>query len=335
MKTRELVALYNTGHRGINSLFAKAHSASWDIENDVDWGLAVQSHDPLVTDGWSPFSSTAAFRSLPEDVKAYVNRRGVGFILNTLQVGESVAQNVCAKIALKVHEEDYRNHAVAQAMDEARHHLAYRRLIEKMNEAVEDIDAVSEARLDAVLAFEDPTYLIAGEQFYLENQAMDILESMQKHACHPLLSKILTLTTRDETRHMGFGVLYLAEWLKRHSLDDQIILAEGILNASLDVIMDRPGKVMLARVLRRLQAAGVSNLEELGERMLAEQQAINENEHSSIVAGKRLPHLLKSARRAGFLKPEILEALHLDKHPVIMGALRGEPDPIVIDDVTS
>jgi hypothetical protein len=324
MRTRDLLHLQNTGHRGINSLFARAHSADWDLEKDVDWTIPVLPDQPLISDGWAPFSRTATFLSLPKEVRDFVNRRTLGYMLNTLQVGESVALNVCAKIALTVPEEDYRNHAVAQAMDEARHHMAYRRFIEKMNEEVEDIDPVSEARLDTVLAFEDPTYLIAGEQFYLENQAMDILESLHQHSRHPLLEKILSLTTRDESRHMGFGILYLSEWMKRHSLDEQIVLARGVLNATFDVVMDRPDRVMLGRVLLRLRGAGLSNAEEVGEKMLKEQQILNGQDHASTVEGKQIPHILKSARRAGFLKPEILEALQLTNHSLIRGTLQAE-----------
>ena len=43
MRTRDLLNLRNTGHQGINALFAKAHSADWDIERDVDWTLPVRS----------------------------------------------------------------------------------------------------------------------------------------------------------------------------------------------------------------------------------------------------------------------------------------------------
>jgi hypothetical protein len=326
MRTRDLLHLYNTGHRGINSLFAKAHSSDWDLENDIDWTFAVLPDEPLIADGWAPFSNTATFQSLPAEVRNYANRRALGYMLNTLQVGESVALNVCAKIALKVPEEDYRNHAVAQAMDEARHHMAYRRFIEKMNEEVEDIDPVSEARLDTVLAFEDPTYLIAGEQFYLENQAMDILESLHNHSIHPLLARILSLTTRDETRHMGFGILYLSEWMKHNSMEDQIVLARGVLNAVFDVVMDRPDRVMLTRVLRRLEEAGVSNLDRIGESMLREQQIMNGEAHTDVISGRRLPHILKSARRAGFLKPEILEELKLTNHPLITGTLQASEE---------
>ena len=61
-------------------------------------------------------------------------------------------------------EEDYRNHAVAQAMDEARHHLAYCRFLEKMGDEVEDIDLGTEMMFDALLEFDDPMQLIATEQ---------------------------------------------------------------------------------------------------------------------------------------------------------------------------
>src|SRR5262249_50087330 len=153
-------------------------------------------------------------------VKTIVTRRGLGRILNILQVGESVAQDVCAKLALALREEDYRNHAVAQAMDEARHHLAYRRFIEKMHEEVEDIDLGTEMMFDALLASDDPVELVATEQFFLESLAMSIFEGIQRHACNPLLRTIITLITRDESRHMGFGVLYVAEWMRQHSTDE-------------------------------------------------------------------------------------------------------------------
>ena len=117
MRTREMLRLHNTGHAGINSLFAKAHSADWDFEKDVDWSIPVEPEDPLVRYDWVAFGQTPTFRSLPESAKNYATRRGLGRMLNILQVGESVAQNVCAKLVLGLREEEYRNHAAAQAMD--------------------------------------------------------------------------------------------------------------------------------------------------------------------------------------------------------------------------
>ncbi len=323
MRTRELLHLENSGHAGINALFAKAHSADWDFERDVDWTQAVAADDPLVRHEWSAFGQTETFRRLPEAAKVYATRRGLGRILNVLQVGESVAQDVCARIALAVRQEDYRNHAAAQAMDEARHHLAYRRFIEKMNEQVEDIDFGTEMMFDSVLALREPLDLIATEQFFLESLAMNIFEGIEENATNPLLQRIISLITRDESRHMGFGILYVDEWMKQHSLDERLAFARRWLGQILAVVTDRPGPIMLTRLVHRLREAGVDDAEDLAPQMLREQRAINDAELAAAAAGKRVPHLLKSARRVGLLAPEILEGLGLTDHPLIRGALRN------------
>jgi P-aminobenzoate N-oxygenase AurF len=322
MRTRELLQLQNTGHQGINALFSKAHSAGWDIDRDVDWTATVGREDPLVDHAWMAFGQTPTFQALPEPVKNYATRRAIGRMLNILQVGESVAQDVCAKIALVVREEDYRNHAAAQAMDEARHHLAYRRFIEKMNEQPEDIDMGTEMMFDALLAANAPLELIATEQFFLESLAMDMFESMRTHARTPLLRDIITLITRDESRHMGFGVLYVAEWMRTHSLAERIAFARRWLGQMLFAATDQPGPIMLGRVLRRLREAGADNADALGPQLLREQQAINATDRAEALAGRRIPQLMKSARRAGLLEPDILDALGLADHPMVLATLR-------------
>lgn len=61
--------------------------------------------------------------------------------------------------------------------------------------------------------------------------------------------------------------------------------------------------------------------------MLREQQVINEAELDEAVAGVKVPHLLKSARRVGLLEPEILEAIDFGSRPLIRGALRSPEAP--------
>lgn len=322
MRTRELMAMRNTGHQGINALFAKAHSADWDIENDVDWSIPVAKGDPLVEHEWGAFSKTPTFQALPTEVKDYITRRGVGRVLNTLLLGESVAQDVCAKLALTLKEEDYRNHACAQAMDEARHHLAYRRFIDKMDEPLEDIDLGTEMLFENLLQSSDPLTMIATEQFFLESLAMGLFESIARHATHPLLKTILTLITRDESRHMGFGVLYIAEWMKQQPLDRRIKFAGNWLPHVLGALGDQPGPLMLSRVVQRMKECGVDNADDLGRAMLEEQQLVNRQEAEEVFTGRRLPHLLTSARRAGLLEREIVDALGVSDHPLVRVAER-------------
>jgi hypothetical protein len=324
MRTRDLLKLRNTGHPGINALFAKAHSADWDYERDLDWAQPIEPDDPLVAEPWTAFGATPTFATLPEHARRYVTRRALGRMLNILQVGESVAQNVCAKLVLTLPEEDYRNHAAAQAMDEARHHLAYRRFLDKMGEEVEDIDLGTEMTFDALLAMDDPLHLVATEQFFLESMAMNIFEGIQQHATHPLLRDLLALVTRDESRHMGFGVLFIAERMRTASFDERVAFARQWLGQILGVVMDGPGPIMLARLVKRLHEAGVADAAAYGPQLLAEQQELNAAVLAAAASGAKVPHLLKSARRAGLLEPDILAALGCAGHPLIRGALRGD-----------
>ncbi|MEW6271621.1 MAG: ferritin-like domain-containing protein [Thermodesulfobacteriota bacterium] len=258
-------------------------------------------------------------------MRAYATRRAIGRMLNILQVGESVAQNVCAKLVLLLPEEDYRNHAAAQAMDEARHHLAYRRFIAKMGEPLEDIDGGTEMMFDSLLASDDPLELIATEQFFLESLAMNIFEGIQQHATHPLLRDVLALITRDESRHMGFGVLFLEQWLRASPLERRVAFAHRWLGQILGALLDKPGPIFLARVARRLKEAGMdpAEVDALAPQMLREQQEVNAREIAAAASGEKVPHLLKSARRVGLLEPDILDALGVAEHPLIRGALRG------------
>jgi hypothetical protein len=80
---------------------------------------------------------------------------------------------------------------------------------------------------------------------------------------------------------------------------------------------------MLARCLRRLREAGVDHAEALGPQLLREQQAINAEQRSQALAGQRIPQLMKSARRAGLLEPDILAALGLAAHPLVQATLRA------------
>ena len=207
-------------------------------------------------------------------------------------------------------------------MDEARHHLAYRRFIDAMGDDVEDIDAGTEMMFDALLGMRDPLELIATEQFFLESFAMGIFDGLRQVATHPLLRRILELITRDESRHMGFGVLYVAEWMRVQPLERRVAFARRWLGQILGTVMDGPGPIMLARLVRRLRGAGLADADALASRLLAEQEEINAADMAAAASGAQVPHLLKSARRAGLLEPDILAALRLSNQPLIRGALR-------------
>ena len=138
---------------------------------------------------------------MPWELQTGLSRLELGRTLNLLQVGESVAQDVCAKLALLCDEEDYRNHAVAPAMDEARHHAAFVRFLKKIGfEDWDDLDPILVGTLDGLLETDDVTELVVTEQFILESLAMPLFEQMAAQAVNPLFRNILTLIRGRQRR---------------------------------------------------------------------------------------------------------------------------------------
>src|SRR5262249_26280394 len=123
-----------------------------------------------------------------------------------------------------------------------------------------------------------------------------------------------------------FGVLYIAERMHREPIEWRIGFARRWMGQILGSLLDRPGPILLARVIRRLREAGGAGAGGLAPRVLRGQQGVHRAELADAASGGTVPPLLKSARRAGLLEPEILEALDLSSEPLIRGALRGSVD---------
>lgn len=325
-RTFDLLNLRESGHPGISRLFARAHTHGWNVEKDVDWKIRLDADDPVMKPGWAPYSRTRSFQKLPKDVQARFSRRAFSWTLNSLQLGESVALEVCLKIAQLSRLEDYRNHATAQAMDEARHHHVYVRLIDRMEQEPEEIDQGTRGLFDQVLQADRLVDLVAWEQFYLESVAMNVLRAVKDQALNPLVKRIFALNLRDESRHMGFGVMFVEAYLQSIPLDERITFARRWLNQMLPMTFGGQDPVTPQRLMRWLYDAGAPDAVQLGMTMMAEQLPIMQKQYEDVTTGKRVPQELKSARRAGLMAPEILEALGLSDHPVILGALKSAPD---------
>ena len=324
LSSEELAKIHetNTGHAGINSLFSKAHSMDWDLDRDVNWDVEIDPEDPVMNTEWSVYGHTPSFKGLAPEVQAHLTRSELSRFLVNLQLGESVALDVCAKLARLSEREDHRNHAVAQAMDEARHHAAFVRFLQMLGDADWDgLDPFTVRLFDHLLESEDETELVMTEQFFLESLAMPAFESLAEHAKHPLLRDIASLIRRDESRHMGFGVLYAKQIQEKMTEDERLEFADRWVGRVLKAVQRGPDAEALT--VERLQEVGADDPAGLAARLQGELAEVRAAEHAEASAGRRVPQLLASCRRAGLLAPELLEPLGLAENPLVQGALRG------------
>ena len=325
-RTYDLLNMETSGHANIDGLFAKAHSNAWNLERDVDWTQVLAKDDPLMSDDWAPFSRTEAFRKLPKRVRTHLTRKSLAWIVHSLLLGEAVAQEVCLKVAMASRLEDHRNHCVAQAMDEARHRVSYARLLDKLGGEREELDRGTRTMFDSVLQLDDVVDLVAWEQFYIESLAMNVLRSIKEGARNELVRDIFALNLRDESRHMGFGVMFIEEHLSHLEMEEKVEFARSWLDRILQLNFGEQDPVPLQRVTRWLFEAGRRDGLKLAAEMLSEQTLVTAAQYQAAASGEAVPQELKSARRAGLLQPEILEALNLAEHPLVVGALKGRLD---------
>ncbi len=95
-----------------------------------------------------------------------------------------------------------------QIIDEARHVEVFGRYLDKLGSEA-PIDPMLEGLVHRMLDSDFYGEKIVGMQIFLEGIAVGLFQNFQKQSPDPLLRELMTGVLRDESRHAGFGVMYL------------------------------------------------------------------------------------------------------------------------------
>jgi hypothetical protein len=151
---------------------------------------------------------------------------------------------------------------------------------------------------------------------------MPLLEMLGEKATHPLLHRIVTLISRDESRHMAFGILFITSYLQSAPPDERYAFARTWLSRIFQVSEDAFAPHALRLAKNWLQKAGAADPKALGDAMWEENKFASEADRPEALTGRRVDQLLAVARRVGLLAPDILKTLELREHPLVLRALR-------------
>jgi hypothetical protein len=151
---------------------------------------------------------------------------------------------------------DGKFYAATQTLDEARHVEVFAAYIRKLDE-VQPIAPALKQLLDGVLT--SPSWLTkaVGMQVVTEGIALYSFRDMRNQTREPLLKQMLTYVARDEARHTGFGVKYLAAVVP--ALDEREIreVEDFAFEAARLLIDSRAGLSMRDSVMSLWSQAGV------------------------------------------------------------------------------
>jgi len=150
-------------------------------------------------------------RDMPEQKRAALSR-----VLTILMWGELAAWNISADLALEIDDMDAKMAATAQVFDEARHFYVMRDYVMLLG-PVPELGGLPRRLLKKVLAAPTLATKLVGMQLLFETNAVVIFRRIADSDVCPILSELLPYFERDESRHVGLGVMYVPRLIKKMS----------------------------------------------------------------------------------------------------------------------
>ncbi len=184
--------------RKLERLYHLTQEHAWDGKAVL--GALVDKHGP-------------PGRAMPKET-----REALAHVLSVLLWGELAAWTISADLALAIDDIDAKMAATAQVFDEARHFYVLRDYVVLLSEtpgpdgaptAVPRLGGLARRLLLEVMEAPTLAKKLVGMQLLFETNAVVIFRRLSESGICPILTELLPYFERDESRHVGLGVLYL------------------------------------------------------------------------------------------------------------------------------
>jgi hypothetical protein len=131
--------------------------------------------------------------------------------------GELAAWKISAQLADRIEPLEAKMAATSQAHDEARHFYTMYDYLKHLDYLPEKLDPAPQALLDLVLDTDVLAHKLVGMQLMIESIALAIFQEVREKRLEPVLADLMAYYERDEARHVGLGMQYLPEMMRRMS----------------------------------------------------------------------------------------------------------------------
>ncbi len=292
----------------LRTLYANALERQWIALRDLDWAreLDREAFAASFSLGPLPIQETDYWKRLPADVRWKVSSGMATFALSNFLHGEQGALMVAAQLVNAVPDMDAKFYAATQTLDEARHVEVFAAFIRKLGE-VRPIAPGIKKLLDTVLASESWQMKAVGMQVVTEGLALFMFRDMRNATREPLLRQLLTLVSRDEARHTGYGIKYLQHVIPRLSDAGRAELEDFAFEATRLLIDSRGGSALRDSAFQVMAEAGL-DLREVVPVLVAERQRIaRESAPEKVRRGAVRGFIIPSLRTVGLFSDRIAE----------------------------
>jgi rubrerythrin len=214
---------YDVKSPQLDRLYENAKRDQWNVSTTINWDRPI---DREVLDmSMMPMFQTDLYRSMSAHNKEQLARKFAAWRLSQFLHGEQGALMVCGQLVDAVPDLDSKMNAAAQVFDEARHVEGFRKYITKLDK-IYPIDPTLERLLTGIMEHDrwEPKYV--GMQIVAEGLAIAAFRFMQRETKDELLKELLEYIMKDESRHVGFGMLALREAVRKLNGKDKKDLEE-------------------------------------------------------------------------------------------------------------
>jgi hypothetical protein len=195
-------------------LYEKAKREQWNGTTQLAWDTDVDPEAGIIPELINPIAGYPPFERLTAREKTRLRHAQIALQLSQFLHGEQGALIVASQLVGAVPWIEAKHYAASQTMDEARHVEVFGRYLREKIEWQWPVNESLKELLDATIrdARWDLKYL--GMQIIIEGLAMAAFGNLYRITEEPLLKDLVRYVMKDESRHVAFGVLSLADFYR-------------------------------------------------------------------------------------------------------------------------
>ena len=203
---------YGSVKEGLRELYEKAKREQWNSTKQLAWETDVDPESEIIPRAINPLEDFAPYQKLDAKEKTRLRHGQIALQLSQFLHGEQGALIVASQLVGGVPWIDAKYYAGTQTMDEARHVEVFSKYLHDKLEWEWPITPSLKELLDATITDSRWDFKYLGMQVMIEGLAMAAFGSLYKMTQEPLLKELLHYVMRDESRHVAFGMLSLADY---------------------------------------------------------------------------------------------------------------------------
>ncbi|MEM6580492.1 MAG: ferritin-like domain-containing protein [Pseudomonadota bacterium] len=196
----------------IKKLYDLGKQLNWDPEMDINWDRPWP--DEKVMPEMMNLHEYGPYLAMDEKTKDEFWLHMNAWSLSQFLHGEQGALLVASQLCSCAPTFNAKLYAASQTFDEARHVEVFNKYLQKRVGMMYPINTYLKSIIDKILTDERWDMKFIGMQIVIEGLALSAFNTTRETTPDPVLKDVVYLVTRDEARHVTFGVNYLEEFVK-------------------------------------------------------------------------------------------------------------------------